>query len=148
MAIHLYPDFLKNKNVYSLNVEHWSRLLHSVTDVKSMSVQENIFTTTFNNGNCFLDGNPIFEAIVDNRRAVRIIQQEPENDELNISAWIDQREVNHRLIYELVIDLELTEDSQNRALLLLRLWLGFNFSYVEMIRFIEEICANTDVVVA
>lgn len=82
---------------------------------------------------------------------MRIIQQEPENDELNISAWIDQREVNHRLIYELVIDLELTEESQNRALLLLRLWLEFNFSYVEMIRFIEEICATTyatDVVVA
>jgi hypothetical protein len=151
MAIHLYPDFLKNITVYSLNVEHWSRLLHSVTDVKSMSVQENTFTKTFNNGNRFLDGNPIFEAIIDNYRAVRIIQQEPENDELNISAWLDQREVNDTLIPELVIDLELTEESQNRAILLLRLWLEFNFSYEETIRFIEEICAityATDVVVA
>ncbi len=40
MAIDIFPDFSENKNTYSLNVEHWSRLLHSITDVKGMSVEE------------------------------------------------------------------------------------------------------------
>jgi hypothetical protein len=119
MAMPLYPNFLVNKNVYSLNVEHWSRLLNSVTDARGMSVEENTLTTTFNNGNCFFDGNPIFDAIIDNHRAVRIIQQAPENDELNISAWIDEREFDGKILKELVIDLELTEESQAKALQLL-----------------------------
>ena len=132
MAIHLFPDFLEDKNVYSLNVEHWSQLLHSVTDAKGMLVKEHTFTTTFTNGNHFLDGNPIFEAIVDNYRAVRIIQQAPESDELNISAWIDQREVSGQLIDELVIDLELTEKSQNIACSFLLCWLDYRLSLEEM----------------
>ncbi len=137
MAIHLFPDFLENKNVYSLNVEHWSRLLHSITDAKGMLVKEHTFTTTFTNGNYFLDGNPIFEAIIDNYRAVRIIQQAPESDELNISAWIDQREVNGQLIDELVIDLELTEESQSIVRNFFLCWLVFRFSLQEMIKIID-----------
>lgn len=141
MAIHLFPNFLENKNTYSLNVEYWSRLLHSITDVKGMSVEEHTFTTTFNNGNYFLDGNPIFEAIVNNSRAIRIIQQAPESDELNISAWIDQTEVNDRLIRELVIDLELTEESQAKALQLLNVWLAFDFALDDIMDdIIENIC--------
>lgn len=141
MAIHLYPDFLENKNVYSLNVEHWSRLLHSVTDARGMSVEENTLTTTFNNGNCFFDGNPIFDAVVANRRAIRIIQQAPENDELNISAWIDQREFDGKILKELVIDLELMEESQAKALSLLEVWLAFDFVSDDMMDdIIENIC--------
>jgi hypothetical protein len=146
MAIPLYPDFLENKNVYSLNVEHWSRLLHSVTDARRMSVEENTLTTTFNNGNYFFDGNPIFDAVVANRRAIRIIQQAPENDELNISAWIDQREVNGKLLGELVIDLELTEESQAKALSLLSVWFAFEpFFDGIMDDIIEDICCISNV---
>jgi hypothetical protein len=151
MAIHLFPDFLENKKTYSLNVEHWSQLLNSVVDVKSMSVgmtyiYAHTLTATFNNGNLFMDGNPIFDAVINNYRAIRIIQQEPtDDDDLTISAWIDKREFAGKLLDELVIDLELTEENQTKAILLLKLWLNFNTSCDDMMVHIDNICATTNV---
>ena len=94
----------------------------------------------------FFDGNPIFEAVVGNQRAVRIIQQAPESDELNISAWIDQREVNGKILKELVIDLELTEESQAKTLQLLGIWFAFDPVFDDLMdSIIENICCIPNV---
>jgi hypothetical protein len=108
----LFKNLLENKRVYSLNVRYWSRLLHRVTDAKRMSIQENVLTRTFNDGSRFYDGNPIFDAIIDNKKAIRIIQEQPDSNELNISAWIDNTEIYGQRLEELVINLELTKESQ------------------------------------
>jgi hypothetical protein len=143
-AVHpLYSNFLEDKNVYALNMSYWSRQLHRVVNAEKMPIQENLLTMICNDGYHFYDGNPIYDAIVGNR-AVRIIQERPDSDELNISAWIDQREVNGQLIDELVIDLELTEESQAKAFSLLSAWLKHDIPYDDMIDAIDKIYVLTN----
>jgi hypothetical protein len=134
----LYANFLESKSVYSLNAHYWSRLLQRVTNAKKMSVQNNVLTTTFNNGRPFFDGNPIFDALIDNKKAIRIIQEQPDSSELNINAWVEETEIHGHTVEELVINLELTKESQVIAKKLLEYWLVDDCSKQKMNLYIEE----------
>jgi hypothetical protein len=138
LAQPLYANFLEDKAVYSLNAHYWSRLLQRVTNVKKMSIQENVLTTAFNNGSHFFDGNPIFDALIDNRKAIRIIQEQADSSELNINAWIEETEVYGQKVDELVINLELTQESKTIAEKLIEYWLVDDYSKQKMNLYIEK----------
>ena len=64
-------------------------------------------------GNEFYDGNPIYNFKVDKlNKGVRIIQEEPEESSIQLSAWIEETELaNGKTIDELVINMELTKET-------------------------------------
>lgn len=137
LAQPLYANFLEDKAVYSLNAHYWSRLLQRVTSAKKMAIQENVLTTSFNNGHRFFDGNPIFDALIDNRKAIRIIQEQANSSELNINAWIEETEVDGQKVNELVINLELTSESKEIAKKLIEYWLVDDYSKQKMNLYID-----------
>ena len=112
----LYKDFLNNKKIYVLNVGYWTKLFNKILKSTGISYQRWL-NLQFNNGLGFYDGNPMFDVLVENKRkAIRIIQEYPENESISISAWIDETETPLKeKILELVIDLELSKESKNIA---------------------------------
>ncbi len=80
--------------------------------------------TSFANGEPFLDGNPIFHFVVKKlNKAVRIVQEVAESDKLEISAWINNTELDETEINELVIVLQLSEESKTIAIDLIKTWI-------------------------
>ncbi len=123
MVQHLFKDFLKNKRIYAENVGYWQSIvseLFAPTQIKA----EAYLQTTFANGEPFLDGNPIFHFVVKKlNKAVRIVQEVAESDKLEITAWISNTELDEMEINELVIVLQLSEESKTIALDLIRTWI-------------------------
>jgi hypothetical protein len=96
--------------------------------------------TNFANGTAFFDGNPIFQALFEKEnKAIRIIQEEPESHEVEISAWLNQIEIKEDTITELVIALELSKESQKIAEDLIKAWIVRNVSTIEMQSLIDNL---------
>ncbi len=81
--------------------------------MKNLNKYENIeyteyITTSDGFGNEFYDGNPIYSFIIKKQnKGVWIIQEEPEESSIQISAWIEETElVGNEIIDELVLNLE------------------------------------------
>ncbi len=95
--------------------------------------------TTYCNGKKFYNGNPIFNGLFkEKNKAVRIIQEEPENEDISISAWIDKIELEADTIYELVISLELSKESKAIAESLIKAWITDDLNNEEMENCINE----------
>jgi hypothetical protein len=97
-------------------------------------------STSFADGTPFLDGNPIFHGLFEKEnKGIRIIQEEPECDDTEISAWIQESEIpGGRHIQELVIALELSEASQAIATRLMKSWIPEGVSAREMQILIDQ----------
>lgn len=122
MVQHLFKDFLKNKKTYIENVNYWQTMASELF-VPNKIKAEAWLETSFANGEPFWDGNPIFHFIVKKQnKAVRIIQEEAENEKVVISAWINNTELDAIEINELVIVLQLSEESKKIALDLIKTW--------------------------
>ena len=123
MVQYLFMDFLRSKKVYTENANYWQTIVSELlapTQIKA----EAYLQTTFANGEPFLDGNPIFHFVVKKlSKAVRIIQEAAESDKLEISAWINNTELDETEINELVIVLQLSEESKAIALNLIKTWI-------------------------
>ena len=104
----LYRNFLTKKTIYNQNESYWKRYVKKV--LESAKIEPKLWMTNeFANGNKIYDGNPIYSAKVLEKKAIRIIQEEPESDTLQIAAWVeDTEDENENEIEELVISLELT----------------------------------------
>jgi len=101
-------------------------------------VHESWLNTEYANGTKIYDGNPIYSAKLENRKAIRIIQEEPESDTRQITAWVEETEDEHEnKIEELVISLELTRATRKLALELITAWAS-KISMKEMRSLIEE----------
>lgn len=125
MNIHLYRNFLENKEVYKKNIKYWDSI------IKNLLVPEKFDLITYIStndgfGNNFFDGNPIYNFKIDRlNKGVRIIQEEPEtNSKILFSAWIDEleNETNEK-IDELVISLELTQETTFLTIDLINAWI-------------------------
>lgn len=148
MVQHLFKDFLKNKRIYAENVGYWQAIVSELlapTQIKA----EAYLQTTFANGEPFLDGNPIFHFVVKKlNKAVRIVQEVAESDKLEITAWINNTELDEMEINELVIVLQLSEESKTLALDLIRTWILNDETVkntklkIKEINLIEEILAH------
>ena len=140
MNKYLYKNFLNDKTVYKKNVAFWESI------IKSLLIQENfIFSeyiaTSDGYGNEFYDGNPIYNFKIDNlNKGVRVIQEEPEESSIRFSAWINEAELaNEQIIDELVINLELTQETTLLAIDLIHAWILSDLTKFRMKRYIKTI---------
>ena len=137
MVTHLYKQFLESEENYSESIDFWKTIVFTLLSVENLTFH-NYLTTTKKDGSFYLDGNPIYNFRIDNtNRAVRIIQEEIETNNVEFSAWISTFESENEEIEELVISLELSQESTLLAIELINAWIINNFSKQKMERFID-----------
>jgi hypothetical protein len=133
MVHYLFENFLEDQNVYIRNVDYWQKTVKAIVDSKQSMPFSEYLNTDFANGTAFFDGNPIFQAVFEKEnKAIRMIQEEPESHEVEISAWLNQIEIKDKTITELVIALELSKESQEIAEYFIKAWIVRNVSTIEM----------------
>lgn len=130
----LYANFLKDKRVYSLNEGFYAKIIKRLTK----DTPSSFFNTQFRNGEKFYDGNPMYSVLVDDR-ILRIIQEEPESDQLHITAWLDK--ATDKDLDELVISLELSKEATSILELLIKKWLVERLEKVQMQKIIDQAIA-------
>ncbi len=139
MVTHLYKDFLNNEKEYLKNVNLWKTVIYTLLSVENLTFT-NYLQTIKKDGSLYMDGNPIFDfRIKDLNRAVRIIQEEIETDEVEFSAWLNKIEVGDETVEELVISLELSQESLLLAIELVNAWIINIFSNEKMNKFIDKL---------
>jgi hypothetical protein len=94
----------------------------------------------FINGESFFDGNPMVSLICHSpKKAIRIIQEDPESDSLEIGAWVDNFYLSEdELIKELVISLELSSESEQLAKNLIKKWITEDLNSLQISEVIDE----------
>ena len=140
MVTHLYKDFLENEKVYLANIDYWKSVIYTLLSVENLSFEEYVATTK-KDGSLYMDGNPIFNFRINkSKRAVRIIQEEIETDKVEYSAWLNSLELTDgSSVDELVISLELSNESVLLAVELINAWIINKFSKPKMEKFIEKL---------
>jgi hypothetical protein len=133
----LYKNFLVKKVIYNQNESYWKRYVKKALEPKVIE-HESWLKNQYANGTKIYDGNPIYSAKLQDGKAIRIIQEEPESETRQITAWMEETEDEHEnKIEELVISLELTRDTRKLALELIIVWAS-NISMKKMLSLIEE----------
>lgn len=135
----LYANFLEDKRVYNLARASWKRLFDKLAKEHGLSYVP--YINQLQGGKLEYDGNPIFSAHVSKlNRAVRIIQVEAEDDELEISAWVDSIELQEGkpAVEELVLDMVLSRRAKETATMLLEGWFVKKFSGEEVAHLIDR----------
>lgn len=146
MVTHLYRNFLNEENIYLQNVDLWKTVVYTLLSVENLTFS-NYLQTTKKDGSIYMDGNPIFNFRINNtNRAVRIIQEEIETNDVEFSAWLDKLEQEEGTIEELVISLELSQESLLLAIELINAWIINNFSDEKMNKFIDKLFILKDIV--
>jgi predicted restriction endonuclease len=70
---------------------------------------------------------------------VRIIQEKPESDSIEIGAWLDDFQISEEDLFdELVISLELSRESKKLAEKLIKKWIIEDLKDSQMSKFIDE----------
>jgi hypothetical protein len=103
-----FCNFLKDEKIYQDNIELYDKLFHKITNDH---ITEWVITK-FANGKPIADGNPIYSAFIESRKiAIRIIQVEIDTDKPIFSVWINHDPFEIKGIKELVISLQLRQDT-------------------------------------
>lgn len=140
MVHHLYSNFLQDKKIYNLAQAYWGRLFSKIAQQYDLRLVPYLNDQS-GNGQKEYDGNPIFNALEPSlNRAVRIIQIEPEGEQLDISAWLDTIELFESAppVQELVIDTVLSKESYAIARKFIGAWLGKQMNQTEMEQLMAE----------
>ena len=134
---HLFKNFLEDKQVYQNNVVYWKNILGNI--IKDISENYDWLEPQFINGESFFDGNPMVSLICYSpKKAVRIIQEDPESDSIEIGAWVDDFYLSEdEPIKELVISLELSSESEKLAKNLIKKWIIEDCNDLQMLQFIN-----------
>ena len=140
MVTHLYKTFLVNDEVYKKNIDFWKTIVYTLLSVENITFQ-NYLSTTKKDGSTFIDGNPIYNFKVNSsNRAVRIIQEEIETNKLEFSAWLSTLQLaNGDMIDELVISMELSNESVLLTIELINAWIINKFSKQKMEKYIDKL---------
>ena len=118
----LFENFLRDKRVYALNQHYWAHQLGKAIPEEKVE-SKNWYNNEFANGVKIYDGNPIYSLLIRPNKSIRIIQEEPESNAPEITAWVQQTEGHKKnKIEELVISLELSELTKELTLELVRKW--------------------------
>jgi hypothetical protein len=131
----LFQEFLKNKNIYNLNVGYWRAKLQKALNEK-ISREDQFIKNKDDKGKSFYDGNPMFSYYSHKKnRALRVIQEDPtfisenESDIKLIEAWIsniiiDDNDKEEVEIPELVISIFLTSLTVDKCVQLAIEWMS------------------------
>jgi len=139
MVTHLFTKFLIEPEVYKSNIDFWKTIIYTLLSVENLTFKSYL-TTEKSDGTIYTDGNPICNFKLDNsNRAVRIIQEEIESNDVEFSAWINTIEIENEKFEELVISLELSNESVLIAIELINAWIVNSFSKQKMEKYIDKL---------
>ena len=147
MVTHLFKNFLDSEQAYKQNIDFWKTIVYTLLSVENMTFQDYV-TTQKQDGSLYMDGNPIFNFKIDNsNKAVRIIQEEIETDKVEFSAWLNKLSLtDDSEVDELVISLELSNESVLLAIELINAWIINNFPKTKMEKFIKKLFALKEII--
>lgn len=131
----LFENFLNDKRIYTLNENYWIKLIRKIG--RENNLNQDWLNRKFSNNVKFYDGNPIVSLKINENRAIRIIQEEPEGETSEISAWIEKGKIDE-ITQELVVALELTDSTKSIAIELLKKWYDKNTTIQEMEEYIVK----------
>lgn len=138
MVTHLHKNFLSDETEYQKSIDFWKTVIYNLLLVENLTFDEYL-TSPKPDGSLFMVGNPVFNFKLDNNnRAVRIIQEEVETNEVEFSAWLDTLELENKTIDELVISLELSHESVLLAVELINAWIVNDFPKEKMEKYIDK----------
>lgn len=140
MNTYIFKDFLDNKEIYKKNVALWESIVNELLKPERYDFEAYIATSD-GFGNEFYDGNPIYNFKVDKlNKGVKIIQEEPDEGSVQLSAWIEETELaNGDIIDELAINLELTKETIFLTIDLINAWILNDLTKFRMKRYIKTI---------
>lgn len=139
MVTHLFENFLEKEEIYKQNIDFWKTIVYTLLSVENVTFYEYL-TTNKKDNTSYFDGNPIYNfKITNSDRAVRIIQEEIETNDVEFSAWINPLELEGKRISELVISLELSQESVLLAIELINAWIINNLSSDKMEKYIDKL---------
>lgn len=120
----LYQNFLNNTVVYKQNEAYWARLVQQA--LAPYDIQPKPWLNKYyGDSSPMQDGNPIYDALLGNGKAIRIIQVAPDSEDVLISAWLNTTEQEEgEDLEELVVHLQLTKATKRVTLLLLERWVA------------------------
>jgi hypothetical protein len=134
----LYYNFLENTTIYRQNEAYWVRFVQQTLAPYGIQPQAWL-NKQYADGSRMHDGNPIYDALLGNGKAVRIIQIQPDEEDDLISAWIKQTEDEEGAdLEELVIHLQLTRKTRVAALSLIDKWVTTT-EHIIMENFIQKV---------
>lgn len=138
MKRYLFEGFLEEKTIYQVCRIYWEVRLEDFFNKHKITGFQTYLNTTFCDGTDFMNGNPMVNyAIKQQERAVRIIQELPNPNDLEITAWLDEFETEDKNLSELVISLQHTPDSEKIAFELIEKWLVSGYTKEKMEKFID-----------
>jgi len=120
-----FSDFLENKKVFNLAEAYWRRIVTAIAQERGCSFRPYL-NHLGADGRKEYDANPIFEAFFPElNKAVRIIQDRPQQGKMDISGWLDQLECEEGRppTPELVLALALSRETAKAARQLLHRWI-------------------------
>lgn len=126
MAVQLFPDFLGDKGQYALAEGYWRNLWEEIARSSGQRGEWKTpwLRTSFSNGTPFQDGDPIFSAVATERGlGVRVIQHEPETDEVELDSWVETFDGPDSMIRVLVLSCALTDEIVGYVQDLFRSWI-------------------------
>lgn len=148
MNTHIYKNFLIDKDIYKMNVKYWDNIIKRLLIIEKFDFTEYL-STNDGFGNDFCDGNPIYNFKIERlNKGVRIIQEEPEtNDYILFSAWINELEIETtEKIDELVISLELTQETTLLAIDLINAWILRDLTKHRMNNYIKTVAGLRNII--
>ncbi len=139
MEKYLFHNFLENNTVYQICQKYWITKMEYFFSRNHLQEYKPYLNTRFANGVDFANGNPIVNYYVATlNKAIRIIQEEPCDDDVLITAWIDKFEIQENtFIPELVVSLQLTPETEQILYDLISKWLVSNLPEQTMKRYID-----------
>lgn len=124
MVNNIHANFLEDVEAYRASEQYW-RDLWARVDLDE-SKRSEWFSPWVSTGSAECrDGNPIFSACSRSlRRGIRVIQDEPESDRLDIQVWLDRfvAGADGLEVDELVVACTLSEEAAAIALFLMNRW--------------------------
>lgn len=139
MVTHLFDNFLESDEAYKKGIDFWKTIVYTLLSVENLTFNEYVATTK-KDGTLYRDGNPIYNFKIDNsNRAVRIIQEEIETNDVEFSAWINTMELENEKVDELVISLELSQESALLAIEVINAWIINSFSKQKIESYIDKL---------
>ncbi len=148
MNIHIYRNFLRSKDIYKKNVQYWDSIIENLLTSEKFEISEYV-STNDGFGTDFYDGNPIYNFKIDRlNKGVRIIQEEPgTNNTILFSAWINELEIETDVkIDELVISLELTQETTFLAIDLINAWILRDLTKHKMKNYIKTVAGLRNII--
>lgn len=134
----LYKNFLTKSSLYGQVESYWERRIDKILKEQKLSPRKWI-ENNYADGRKIRNGNPIYSAIISSDKTIRLIQEEPESETIEIGAWIDNaQDIEGNKYKELVVSLELTKQTKVMALAIIERWVEDDADEINMQEFISK----------